>query len=125
METIQLHVLTEGVNALPRVNAPSVHVFPYPIPEHTLEEWKSIVTVNSYISISISTAMVCTLLKSMSTDDANGHTDPPMNPQVEGLVVLCLANDLKSILGESMDTATAMIPQKPSDLGRGTFPNHL
>ncbi len=102
-------------------------MFQYPIPEHTLEDWKSKVTVDSYTAIMLARATTLSLKDSFEFPTGaispEGNREPSRDTKTH---ILELANTLQDILGEAMDTATTMFPHKavppPS---RGTLPRHL
>jgi len=108
-----------------RARTPRGPMFQYPIPSHILEEHKFKVMVDSYTAISLFTTMARTLLDSLSTNEGSNPAHAPLNPQETEAVVLSLANDLYTILGDAMNTATAMFPQKPTTLIRGSLPKHF
>jgi hypothetical protein len=83
------------------------------------------VTVDPYTTISLSTAMACTLLDSLSTDEVIGRTNSPLKSQAVETAVLSLATDPQVILGEAMDTATTIFPQRLAPPKRGTILHHL
>ncbi len=102
-------------------------MFQYPIPEHTLEEWKSKVTVYSYTTIMLARATALSLKGSLEsptgTISLEGNKETSQDTKTH---ILELANILQEILGEAMDTATAMFPHKEAPPpSRGTLPRHL
>jgi hypothetical protein len=100
-------------------------MFQYAIPEHTLEKWKSRVTVDLNTAIFLSTAMARTLLDSVFINEVSRLMTPSPNPMEVQAALLSLANDLQTILGDAMDMITAMSPHESSALKRGTFSQHL
>ena len=102
-------------------------MFQYPIPEHTLETWKSKVTIDSFTAIMLAKATALSLKDSL--EFPSGAISPEgvrETSQDTKTHILELANTLQDILGEAMDTATTMFPHKavlPSS--RGTLPRHL
>ena len=65
--------------------------------------------------------MARSLLDYMSCDN-QGQGKPPSNPQEVESDILSIANDLLTILGEAMESATAIFPQKPAAPKRGPLP---
>jgi hypothetical protein len=102
-------------------------MFQYPIPEHTLEEWKSKVTVDFYTDIMLARATTLSLKGSL--ESPTGAISPEDNKETSQNTkthILELANTLQDILGKAMDTATAMFPRKAAPPPtRGTPPRHL
>jgi hypothetical protein len=102
-------------------------MFQYPIPEHTLEEWKSKVTLDSYIAIMLARYAALSLKNSLE------FSTGPISPEGNGEVsqdtkthILELANNLQDILGGAMDTAKAMFPHKAAPPpSKGTLSRHL
>jgi hypothetical protein len=102
-------------------------MFQCPIPEHTLEEWKSKVTVDSYAAIMLARATALSLKDSLKSPtraiSPKGNKEISQDTKTH---ILELANTLQDILGEAMDTATAMFPHKAAPPpSRGTLPRHL
>ena len=104
-------------------------MFQYPIPEHTLEEWKSKVTVDSYTAIMRARATALSLNDSL--ESPAGAISPKGNRETSHDTkthILKLANTLQDILGKAMDTVTAMVPRKaapPPSRGTNTPPSPL
>jgi hypothetical protein len=65
MGRISIPILTAAAIAPPNPQPPRVPMFQYPIPEHTIEEWKSKVTVDSYIAIMLARATALSLKDSL------------------------------------------------------------
>ena len=59
---IRLPILSTVAIVLPLSKLPRVPILRYPIPEHTLEEWKTKVAVDSYIPTLLAKAMALSLL---------------------------------------------------------------
>ena len=73
-------------------------------------------------AIALSSAMVRTLLDSLSINDNQGQKATPPSPQRGEATILSIASDLQIILGEVMVTATAIFPQKLAAPKRVHFP---
>jgi hypothetical protein len=102
-------------------------MFQYPIPDHTLEAWKSKVTIDSYTAIMLAKATALSLRDSLEfpsgTISPEGVREVSQDTKTH---IIELANTLQDILGEAMDTASAMFPHKKSPSPtRGTLPRHL
>ena len=102
-------------------------MFQYPIPEHTLEERKSKVSVDSHTVVMFARATALSLKDSL--DYTNGDISPMGKKEISQDTrthILELANTLQDILGEAMDTAKSMFPHKATPPpSRGTLPRHL
>jgi hypothetical protein len=102
-------------------------MFQYPIPEHTLEECKSKVTVDSYTAIMFARATALSLKDSL--EFPTGAISLEVNKETSQDTkthILELANTLQDILGEAMDTVTTMFPHKAAPPpSRGTLPRYL
>ncbi len=102
-------------------------MFQYPIPEHTLEEWKSKVSVDSHTAVMFARATALSLKDSL--EFTIGAISPMGNREVSQDTtthILELANTLQDILGEALDTTKAMFPHKAAPPpSRGTLPRHL
>ena len=91
-------------------------MFQYPIQEHTLEEWKSKVKVDSYTAIMLARDTALSLKDSLElptgaiSPDGNKETSQDTKTHI-----LELTNTLQYILGEAMDTTTAMFPHKAGE----------
>ena len=96
-------------------------MFQYPIIEHTLEEWKSKVAVDTY------TATILARATTLSLKDSIEFPTGAISSQNTTSHILELANTLQDILGEAMDLTTTMFPHKvaPPPPSRGTLPRHL
>ena len=95
-------------------------MFQYPIPEHTLEECKSKVAVNSYTATILTRDTTLSLMDSIEfpneTISPEGNRETSQDSKTH---ILELANTLQDILGDAMNTATIMFPHKvaPPPLG--------
>ena len=88
-------------------------MFQYPIPEHTLAEWKANISVDSYMPTMFARATALSLKDSI--DSPTGHISPEGNLETSedtNIHILELANTLQDILGEAMATATTLFPHK-------------
>jgi hypothetical protein len=88
-------------------------MFKYPIPEHTLEEWKSKVAVDSHTATMLARATALSLMDSI--EFPTGLISPEGNRETSQDTkthILELANTLQDILGEAMATTTTMFPHK-------------
>jgi hypothetical protein len=111
MGTICLPILTTAAIDPPRAKPPRFHMFQYSILYHTLEEWKSKVAVVSYTSISLARAMVRSLFDSLPHSDREHHPGGSQEPIHDATIfILYFVEGLQTILGETMDTVTAMCP---------------
>jgi len=99
----------------------------HPIPEDTLEEWKSEVAVGSYTPTLLATAIDRSLQDSLSLPTGEDLLERSREPLLDTIAsILDLADDLQAILGEKIDTATAMFSHQPSPPStRSTLPRHL
>ncbi len=102
-------------------------MFHYPVPEHTLDEWKSKIAVDSYTPTMLARATALSLMNSL--EFPTGHISPKGNRETSHdtkIHILELAYTLQDILVEAMATATNMFPHKvaPPPTG-GTLPRHL
>ncbi len=88
-------------------------MFQYPIPDHTLAEWKANIAVDSYMPTMFARATALSLKESI--DSPTGHISPEGNRETSEdnkIHILELANTLQDMLGEAMATTTAMFPHK-------------
>ena len=88
-------------------------MFQYPIQEHTLDEWKSKVAVDSHTATTLAKATALSLMTLI--EFPTGPISPEgtrETSQDTKTHILELANTLQDILGEAMDTATTMFPYK-------------
>ena len=124
---ITIPILTTAAIAPSNPQPPRIPMFQYPIPEHTLEEWKSRVTVDSYAAITLARATALSLNDSL--EFPTGAISPKGTREISQDTtthLFDLANTLQVIIGETMDTATAMFPHKSAPPpSRDTFPRHL
>ncbi len=78
-----------------------------------MEEWKSKVTVDSYNAIMLARATALSLKDSLEFPTGaislEGNRETSYDAKTR---ILELANTIQDILGEAMDTATAMFPYK-------------
>jgi len=125
----RLHIplLSSKDIAPPDTQLPRVPMFQYPIPEHTLEEWKAQVAVDSHSSTTLAKAMTLSLLDSLDSSPVEispqGHKEMS---QITTAHILDLANHLQSIPWEAMDTATSMFPHRIAPApSRNTLSRHL
>jgi hypothetical protein len=110
-----------------RSATPRVPMFQYPIPEHTLEEWKSRVMVDSYTALMLARATALSLKDSLEFPSGaislEGNRETSQDTKAH---ILELASTLQDILGGAMDTASAMFPHKAAPPpAKGTLPRHL
>ena len=78
----------------PSPRPPRVPTFRYPIPEHTLDGWKSKIAVDSHGAIALATVMGHSLLAS-SPPTMGPPTDPGSYSQIPRLDIISLANDIR------------------------------
>ena len=101
-------------------------MFQYPIPEHTLEEWKARMAVDSHSVTTLAKVMGLSLLDSL--DFYFGGTVPQGHREMsqDTTPILDLTNHLQSILGEAINTATTMFPHGTAPApSRSTLTRHL
>ena len=109
-----LHLPIPPPEALPPTLArpPRVPLFRYPIPEPTLDGWKSKVAVNSHADISLAKAMSHSLLASLTHQPEGKPTRDALAPQWVDASIIGISNDIQAILGEALAVATIMFPRR-------------
>ena len=83
--------------------------------------------VDSYTSTLLAKAMALSLIDSLSLPSGYHPLEGYKEPSQETMAsILRLAKDLQAILGEAMDTTTAIFPHRISSApARSTLPHHL
>ena len=110
----------------PSPRPPRVPTFRYPIPEHSLDAWKSKVAIDSHGAIALAVATGHALLASLPPHTSGSQSDPRSDTQIPGLDILDLANDIQTILGDALTEATKIFPLKTAkSTKKGTLPRHL
>jgi hypothetical protein len=110
----------------PSPRPPRVPTFRYPIPEHSLDAWKSKVAIDSHGAIALAVATGHALLASLPPHTSGSQSDPRSDTQIPGLDILGLANDIQTILGDALTEATKIFPLKTAKFTKkGTLPRHL
>jgi hypothetical protein len=127
LRRISLAILTSAAIAPPNPQPPRVPMFQYPVPEHTLDAWKSKVAVDSYTPTMLARATTLSLMDSI--EFPTGHISPKDSRETSQdtkIHILELANTLQNILGEAMATATTVFLHKVAPPPtKGTLPRHL
>jgi len=124
--TIQLPIPIRPDLPLPNTRPPRVPTFRYPIPEHTLEGWKSEIAVDYHGAIAMAQTLGHSMLASLPQHARGPPTYHGSDSHMVGSDIIGLANDIQSILGDALSEATKMFPLKtPTPLGKGTLPRHL
>ena len=109
---------TPAVQAVART--PRVPMFKYPIPSHSLEAWKTQVSLHSHPSISLAIATANAILDNLRDNPHNTTPVPSPHHQLGSTEsILSLADDLQNILGEAMDLAKSMLPLKATAPNKG------
>ena len=110
----------------PSPRPPRVPTFRYPIPEHSLDAWKTKIMIDSHGAIALAVATGHALLASLSPHTRGSPVDPRSNSQIPELNVMGLANDIQTILRDALTEATKMFPLKtPNPPKKGTLPRHM
>ncbi len=108
--TIHFPVLTEKATAPPPAKTLRVATLLFLVPEHVMETWHSNVAVDSSAVIALLSAMARSLLDCLSCDLNQGREDPSPNPHGMESAIFSIPNDLQTIMGGAMPTATAIFP---------------
>jgi hypothetical protein len=110
----------------PSPRPPRVPTFRYPIPEHSLDAWKSKIVIDSHGAIALAVAKGHALLASLPPHTRGSPADPRSDSQISGIDIIGLANDIQTILGDALTEATKMFLLKtPNSPKKGTLPRHL
>ncbi len=81
--------------------------------------------MDSASATALASAMARTLLDTLSETDTHGQGTSTLTHREAKTVILDIALDLQTILGEAMATATNIFPQKPATRKTGALPHHL
>ena len=126
MGTLQLPISIGPDLPPPIARPPRVPTFRYPIPEHSLDAWKSKIAIDSHGAIALAVATGHALLASLPPHTSGSQSDPRLDTQIPGLDILDLANDIQTILGDALTEATKIFPLKTAkSTKKGTLPRHL
>ena len=126
MGTLQLPISIGSDLPPPIARPPRVPIFRYPIPEHTLDGWRSKIAVDSHGAIALAQAMGQSLLASLPQHSRGPPTYLGSDSHLVGPNILGLANAIQTFLGDALSEATKMFPLKtPTPPSKGTLPRHL
>ena len=104
---------------------PRVPTFKYPVPSHSLDEWKAKVAVDSHSPIHLTIATAHAILSSLA-DGVPTVTHATTSQQLGGREsILSLASYLHQILDDAMSLATTLFPLKANTPRKGkVLPHH-
>jgi hypothetical protein len=126
MGTLHLPIPPPEALSPPLARSPRVPLFRYPIPEPSLDGWKSEVAVDSHAAISKAETMGHLSLASLAHQPEGRPIGDALDPQCMETSILGLANEIYAILGESLAAATTMFPRRiPATHSKSTLPQHL